>query len=441
MVNCYTETVSTDYDTSDRLYFEPITPEDVLEIIDTERSNGTLHGVIVQFGGQTPLKLAAPLEKADVPILGTSPDAIDLAEDRNRFKLLLDRLKLKQPENGIAYSVEQARLIAADLGYPFVVRPSYVLGGRAMQIIREESQLGDYLLGTLPELVPHDVKARYPNDKTGQINTVLGKNPLLFDRYLSDATEVDVDCLADGIDTHIAGIMEHIEEAGIHSGDSACSLPPHTLDARTIAELERQSRELALALQVGGLMNVQYAIKDGEIHVLEVNPRASRTVPFVAKVVGMPVAKIAARIMAGEKLADFDLKKRKLGHVGVKESVFPFARFPGVDTVLGPEMRSTGEVMGIDRSFEVAFAKSQLGGGTRVPRKGTVFVSVREIDKTRIADAVRLLFSLGFKLMAKSGTQRFLADKGVPTEKGNRVLEERLEIVHASSNGQVQVDV
>src|SRR5512132_2830223 len=381
MVNCNPETVSTDYDTSDRLYFEPLTPEDVLEIIDTERSNGTLHGVIVQFGGQTPLKLAESLEKANVPILGTSPDAIDLAEDRNRFKHLLDQLKLKQPENGIAYSVEQARLIAADLGYPFVVRPSYVLGGRAMQIIREEQQLGDYLLGTLPELVPHDVKARYPNDKTGQINTVLGKNPLLFDRYLSDATEVDVDCLCDGKDTFIVGIMEHIEEAGIHSGDSACSLPPHSLDAAIIAELERQTRELALGLDVVGLMNVQYAIKDGEIHVLEVNTRASRTVPFVAKVIGMPVAKIAARIMAGESLASFNLAPMHYKHRAVKEAVFPFARFPGVDTVLGPEMRSTGEVMGIDRSFEVAFAKSQLGGGTRVPRKGTVFVAMRDADK------------------------------------------------------------
>src|ERR1041384_4828192 len=373
MVNCNPETVSTDYDTSDRLYFEPLTPEDVLEIIDTERSNGTLHGVIVQFGGQTPLKLADPLEKADVPILGTSPDAIDLSEDRNRFKLLLDRLKLRQPENGIAYSVEQARLIAADLGYPFVVRPSYVLGGRAMQIIREEGQLGDYLLGTLPELVPHDVKARYPNDKTGQINTVLGKNPLLFDRYLSDATEVDVDCLADGKDTFIAGIMEHIEEAGIHSGDSACSLPPHTLSVETIAELERQTRALALALKVGGLMNVQYAIKDGTIYVLEVNPRASRTVPFVAKVIGLPVAKIAARIMAGEPLASFNLTPPRFDHVGVKEAVFPFARFPGVDTVLGPEMKSTGAVMGLDFDYSIAFAKSQLGGGAGVPNPGTAF--------------------------------------------------------------------
>jgi len=439
MVNCNPETVSTDYDTSDRLYFEPLTPEDVLEIIDTERSNGTLHGVIVQFGGQTPLKLAESLEKADVPILGTSPDAIDLAEDRNRFKLLLDRLKLRQPQNGIAYSVEQARLIAADLGYPFVVRPSYVLGGRAMQIIREESQLGDYLLGTLPELVPHDVKARYPNDKTGQINTVLGKNPLLFDRYLTDAIEVDVDCLADGKDTFIAGIMEHIEEAGIHSGDSACSLPPHSLDAKTIAELERQTRALALALNVGGLMNVQYAIKDGDIYVLEVNPRASRTVPFVAKVIGLPVAKIAARIMAGESLTSLNLKPPSFEHIGVKEAVFPFARFPGVDTVLGPEMKSTGEVMGLDRSFDVAFAKSQIGGGTSLPRAGTVFVSMRDSDKPRIVDAVKLLEKLGFKVIATGGTQRYLSRNGVESEKINKVLEGRPHIVDRIKNGGVQL--
>src|SRR5580693_2398342 len=439
MINCNPETVSTDYDTADRLYFEPLTAEDVLEIVDTERKNGRLAGVIVQFGGQTPLKLARALEAADVPILGTSPDAIDLAEDRDRFKRVLDKLRLKQPKNGIAYSVEQARLVAADLDLPLVVRPSYVLGGRAMQIIREDNQLSDYLLGTLPELVPGDVKARYPNDKTGQINTVLGTNPLLFDRYLSDAIEVDVDCLSDGKDTFIVGIMEHIEEAGIHSGDSACSLPPHSLDAPMIAELERQTRELALGLDVVGLMNVQYAIKDGDIYVLEVNPRASRTVPFVAKVMGIPVAKIAARLMAGEKLADFGLKKKKLGHVGVKESVFPFARFPGVDTVLGPEMRSTGEVMGIDRSFEVAFAKSQIGGGTRVPRKGTVFVSVRESDKTRTVDAVRLLHELGFKVLATSGTQRFLTDHGVPAEKVNKVLEGRPHIVDAITNGDIQL--
>jgi carbamoyl-phosphate synthase large subunit len=439
MVNCNPETVSTDYDTSDRLYFEPLTPEDVLEIIDTERSNGTLHGVIVQFGGQTPLKLAEPLEKANVPILGTSPDAIDLAEDRNRFKLLLDRLKLRQPENGIAYSVEQARLVAADLGYPFVVRPSYVLGGRAMQIIREEQQLGDYLLETLPELVPHDVKARYPNDKTGQINTVLGKNPLLFDRYLSDAIEVDVDCLADGKDTFIAGIMEHIEEAGIHSGDSACSLPPHSLSPEMIGKLESQTRALALALNVGGLMNVQYAIKDGDIYVLEVNPRASRTVPFVAKVIGLPVAKLAARIMAGESLKSLKLKAPKFDHIGVKEAVFPFARFPGVDTILGPEMKSTGEVMGLDRSFDVAFAKSQIGGGTNLPRKGTVFVSMRDSDKPRILETVKLLEKLGFKVIATGGTQRYLSQEGVATEKVNKVLEGRPHIVDAIKNGGVQL--
>jgi len=439
MINCNPETVSTDYDTADRLYFEPLTQEDVLEIIDTERSNGTLHGVIVQFGGQTPLKLAHALEEAKVPILGTSPEAIDLAEDRDRFKRVLDKLQLKQPKNGIAYSVEQARLIAGELGYPLVVRPSYVLGGRAMQIIREEGQLGDYLLGTLPELVPNDVKARYPNDKTGQINTVLGKNPLLFDRYLSDAVEVDVDCLADGKDTFVVGIMEHIEEAGIHSGDSACALPPHSLSAATLAELERQTRALALGLDVGGLMNVQYAIKNGDIYVLEVNPRASRTVPFVAKVIGKPVAKIAARVMAGESLASFKLTSQPLDHIGVKESVFPFARFPGVDTVLGPEMKSTGEVMGLDKSFAIAFAKSQLGGGTRVPRKGTVFVSVRDEDKVRILDAVRLLASAGFKVIATSGTQRFLADNGVPTEKVNKVLEGRPHIVDAITNGEVQL--
>ncbi len=445
MINCNPETVSTDYDTSDRLYFEPLTAEDVLEIIDTERANGTLHGVIVQFGGQTPLKLAEALERANVPILGTSPDMIDLAEDRDRFKHLLDRLGLKQPSNGIAYSVEQARLVAADLGFPIVVRPSYVLGGRAMQIIRDEEQLGDYLLGTLPELVPHDVKARYPNDKTGQINTVLGKNPLLFDRYLSDATEVDVDCLADGKDTFIAGIMEHIEEAGIHSGDSACSLPPHNLKPAAVAALDRQTRELALALKVGGLMNVQYAIKDGDIYVLEVNPRASRTVPFVAKVVGLPVAKIAARIMAGETLASFALGPSSFAagaatHTGVKEAVFPFARFgEKVDTVLGPEMKSTGEVMGIDRSFEIAFVKSQLGGGARLPREGTVFVSVRDADKERVIEAIRTLARIGFKVIATSGTQRFLAERGVAAERILKASEGRPNIVDAIKNGRVQL--
>lgn len=439
MVNCNPETVSTDYDTSDRLYFEPLTAEDVLEILETEKQAGTLHGVIVQFGGQTPLKLAHALEEAGIPILGTTPDAIDLAEDRDRFKRLLDKLHLKQPKNGIAYSVEQSRMIAAELGLPFVVRPSYVLGGRAMAIIRDEVMFEDYLLGTLPSLIPSEVKAKYPNDKTGQINTVLGKNPLLFDRYLSDAIEVDVDCLCDGKDAFIAGIMEHIEEAGIHSGDSACSLPPRSLSPELIAELERQSKAMALALDVGGLMNVQYAIKDGDIYVLEVNPRASRTVPFVAKVIGQPIAKIAARLMAGEKLASFDLKQEKLQHVGVKEAVFPFARFPGVDVLLGPEMRSTGEVIGLDRSFDVAFAKSQLGAGSKVPVKGTVFVSVRDEDKPRILPAMAMLAELGFQIVATGGTLRLLQEHGIRASKINKVLEGRPHVVDAIKNGEIQL--
>jgi carbamoyl-phosphate synthase large subunit len=439
MINCNPETVSTDYDTSDRLYFEPLTAEDVLAILDKEREQGTLKGVIVQFGGQTPLKLARAIELSGAPILGTSVDSIDLAEDRDRFKRLLDKLGLKQPKNGIAYSVEQSRLIAAQLGLPLVVRPSYVLGGRAMAIIRDQTAFDNYLLDTLPGLVPSDVKARYPNDKTGQINTVLGANPLLFDRYLSDATEIDVDALCDGRDVVVAGIMEHIEEAGIHSGDSACSLPPRSLSPEMIARLEAQTRKLALALDVGGLMNVQYALKDGEIYVLEVNPRASRTVPFVAKVIGQPIAKIAARLMAGEELASFEFKFEAIDHVGVKEAVFPFARFPGVDTVLGPEMRSTGEVMGLDRSFDIAFAKSQLGGGTSVPRSGTVFVSVRDVDKPRILETVRRLLALGFKIQATGGTTRFLQAHDVPALKINKVSEGRPHIVDAIKNGSIQL--
>ncbi len=439
MVNCNPETVSTDYDTSDRLYFEPLTAEDVIEILDLERSRGELHGVIVQFGGQTPLKLANALEEAGIPILGTSPDMIDLAEDRDRFKRLLDKLGLKQPNNGIAYSVEQARLVAGELGFPLVVRPSYVLGGRAMAILRDEGQLNDYLFDTLPALVPQDIKIRYPNDKTGQINTLLGKNALLFDGYLSDAVEVDVDALADGEDVFICGIMEHIEEAGIHSGDSACSLPPRSLTPDIIAELERQTTQLAKALQVGGLMNVQYAIKESVIYLLEVNPRASRTVPFVAKVIGTPIAKIAARVMAGEKLASFGLEKRELNHIGVKESVFPFARFPGVDIVLGPEMRSTGEVMGLDKDFGVAFAKSQLGSGAAVPTAGAVFVSVRDGDKARILPTMRSLVEMGFALKATSGTQRFLAEHGVACDRINKVLEGRPHVVDAIKNGGIQL--
>ncbi|PNG26079.1 carbamoyl-phosphate synthase large subunit [Methylocella silvestris] len=439
MVNCNPETVSTDYDTSDRLYFEPLTMEDVLEILAKEGEAGKLKGVIVQFGGQTPLKLAEGLQRAGIPILGTSVDSIDLAEDRDRFKRLLDKIGLKQPKNGIAYSVEQSRIVASDLGLPLVVRPSYVLGGRAMAIIRDHGEFDDYLLGVLPGLVPSDVKARYPNDKTGQINTVLGKNPLLFDRYLSDAVEVDVDALSDGTDVYICGVMEHIEEAGIHSGDSACSLPPRSLSPDMIAKLEAQTRDLALALGVGGLMNVQYALKDGEIYVLEVNPRAARTVPFVAKVIGVPIAKIAARIMAGESLASFGLTPPRFDHVGVKESVFPFARFPGVDTVLGPEMRSTGEVMGLDRSFAVAFAKSQLGGGTNVPTSGAVFVSVRDADKQRVLGTMKLLAGLGFRILATGGTARFLLAEGVAAQRTNKVSEGRPHVVDLIKNGSVQL--
>jgi len=433
MVNCNPETVSTDYDTSDRLYFEPLTAEDVIEIIDTERSNGTLHGVIVQFGGQTPLKLAEPLEKANVPILGTSPDAIDLAEDRDRFKTLLETLKLKQPQSGIATSPKEASKIAEGIGYPIVIRPSYVLGGRAMEIVHDGPQLDRYLVRLSADL-------NRPSELA-----VSKKRPLLIDRYLTDAIEVDVDCLCDGKDTYIAGIMEHIEEAGIHSGDSACALPPHSLPLETIAELERQTRSLALTLNVGGLMNVQYAIKGGEIYVLEVNPRASRTVPFVAKVIGLPVAKIAARVMAGEKLKDFKLPAlsfdlKRFRHVGVKEAVFPFARFGDrVDTVLGPEMKSTGEVMGLDRDYSVAFAKSQLGGGARLPKTGTVFVSVRDSDKPRILSAMRTLRTLGFDVMATSGTQRYLAEHGVEAARINKVAEGRPHIVDAIKNGRVQL--
>jgi carbamoyl-phosphate synthase large subunit len=427
MVNCNPETVSTDYDTSDRLYFEPLTEEDVLEIVATERRNGTLLGVIVQFGGQTPLKLAAALERAEVPILGTSPDAIDLAEDRDRFKRLLDKLQIRQPRSGIATSPTAARAIAEEIGYPIMIRPSYVLGGRAMEIIHDAAQLGRYVARLAGDL-----------DRPSEL-AVSDRRPLLIDRYLSDAIEVDVDCIADGRNTFIAGIMEHIEEAGIHSGDSACALPPHSLSPATIAELERQTRALALALNVVGLMNVQYAIKNGDIYVLEVNPRASRTVPFVAKVIGTPVAKIAARVMTGEPLANFDLKPPAPRHVGVKEAVFPFARFPGVDTVLGPEMRSTGEVMGIDRTFELAFAKSQIGGGARLPRAGTVFVSVRDADKERILVPVKLLTQLGFKVVATSGTQRYLSANGIHATRINKQLEGRPHIVDAIKNGEIQL--
>jgi carbamoyl-phosphate synthase large subunit len=418
MINCNPETVSTDYDTSDRLYFEPLTSEDVLEIIHTEQKSGTLEGVIVQFGGQTPLKLAVPLEEAGVRILGTTPDAIDLAEDRDRFARLLKKLQLQQPLNGIAKSPAEARKIAETIGFPVVIRPSYVLGGRAMEIVHDPAQLERYMAEAV---------------------TVSGKSPVLIDSYLSDAIEVDVDALADRRSVFVAGVMEHIEEAGIHSGDSACALPPHSLTSKTIAELERQSGELARALNVVGLMNVQFALKDGIIYVLEVNPRASRTVPFVAKVIGEPIAKIAARLMAGESLDSFGLRPRRLGHIGVKEAVFPFNRFPGVDTLLGPEMRSTGEVMGLDRDYAIAFAKSQLGAGSKVPLEGTAFVSVKDSDKPRILSAVKQLHGLGFRIIGTGGTQRFLASHGVPSEKVNKVLEGRPHIVDALKNGEVHL--
>ncbi|WP_319774335.1 carbamoyl-phosphate synthase large subunit [Breoghania sp.] len=418
MVNCNPETVSTDYDTSDRLYFEPLTGEDVLEIIRVEQSRGTLLGVIVQFGGQTPLKLAQALTEAGVPILGTSPDKIDLAEDRDRFQKLLHELDLKQPENGIAHSVEEAHAIIAKIGFPTVIRPSYVLGGRGMEIVRDQEHF-----------------ERYINEAV----VVSGKSPVLLDRYLSNAVEVDVDALCDGKDVFICGIMEHIEEAGIHSGDSACALPPHSLSPDIIRQLEEQTRAMALALEVGGLMNVQYAIKDDTIYVLEVNPRASRTVPFVAKTIGLPVAKIAARVMAGESLASFDLHKSELKHVAVKEAVFPFARFPGVDTVLGPEMRSTGEVMGLDRAYPVAFAKSQLGAGVKLPTEGKVFISLRDADKPRILETAKILTQCGFEIIATGGTQRFLEEKGISCLKINKVLEGRPHIVDAIKNGEVQL--
>ncbi|WP_374626788.1 carbamoyl-phosphate synthase large subunit, partial [Devosia sp.] len=439
MVNCNPETVSTDYDTSDRLYFEPLTEEDVIEILETEKSNGTLHGVIVQFGGQTPLNLADAVERAGVPILGTQPASIDLAEDRDLFSKLISRLELTQPKNGIAYSLEQARIVAERLGYPLVIRPSYVLGGRAMQIVHSPSEFETYVQGTLTSLVPPDILIRYPNDKTGQINSVLSDNPLLFDGYLSRAIEIDVDCLCDGKDVFVCGIMEHIEEAGIHSGDSACSLPPMHLSDAVIAELKRQTTELALSLKVGGLMNVQYALKDETIYILEVNPRASRTVPFVAKVIGAPIAKIASRIMAGESLRSFNLTEKKLDHIAIKEAVFPFNRFPGVDTVLGPEMKSTGEVIGLDTNYPIAFAKSQLGAGSKVPREGTVFVSVRDDDKPLILGFCRRLEQAGFRIVATSGTHKYLVENSIAATKVNKVLEGRPHIVDAMKNGGIQL--
>ncbi len=422
MVNCNPETVSTDYDTSDRLYFEPLTAESVIEIARKEETRGTVAGVILQFGGQTPLKLAGPLGEAGVRILGTPPDAIDLAEDRERFQALLRRLGLRQPVNGTARDAGEAVRVAGEIGYPVVIRPSYVLGGRAMEIVHDRSGLVRYIENAVE---------------------VSGDTPVLIDSYLREAIEVDVDAIRDAEDgIHVAGIMEHIEEAGIHSGDSACSLPPHSLSGETVAELRRQTAALASELGVVGLMNVQFAIKDGIIHVLEVNPRASRTVPFVAKATGLPVAKVAARVMAGERLEDVlgDHPVVPPGrHVAVKEAVFPFAKFPGVDVILGPEMKSTGEVMGVDSDFGRAFAKSQLGTNMPVPLEGTAFISVRDRDKPAVTELARQLLDMGFGLVATTGTAAALNAAGVAARTVKKVHEGRPHIVDAMISGDIHL--
>ena len=416
MVNCNPETVSTDYDTSDRLYFEPLTEEDVLELIEVERSKGDLLGVIVQFGGQTPLRLASALEDNGIKILGTPSDALDRAEDRERFKALVEKLGLLQPRNAIVSTAKEAEDAADSVGYPVVLRPSNVLGGRGMEIVTDKADL-----------------RRYVNEAV----KVSGKSPLLIDQYLRDAIEVDVDAICDGNDVYVAAVMEHIEEAGVHSGDSACSLPPYSLSDKIVAELERQTKVLALELGVVGLMNVQYAVKDGDVYLIEVNPRASRTVPFVAKAIGIPVANIAAKVMAGHKLTDFDLTRKNRDHIAVKEAVFPFARFPGVDTVLGPEMRSTGEVMGLAKTFGMAFAKSQLGGGVILPSSGTAFISVKDGDKDAMIPMAEGLIKLGFTVIATGGTAEFLQEKGLDVERVKKVSEGRPHIVDAIKNGQI----
>ena len=439
MINCNPETVSTDYDTSDRLYFEPLTFEHVMEILRVEQENGTLHGVIVQFGGQTPLKLANALHEAGIPILGTTPDAIDLAEDRERFQQLVQKLGLKQPHNGIASTDTEAFDIAKEIGFPLVIRPSYVLGGRAMEIVRDQAQLERYI---------------------SEAVVVSGDSPVLLDSYLSGAVEVDVDCLSDGKDTHVAGIMQHIEEAGVHSGDSACSLPPYSLSDAMIAEIRMQTEALAKALNVVGLMNIQFAVKDETVYLIEVNPRASRTVPFVAKATDSAIASIAARLMAGEPLSNFPLREPypaaenpmdvlpmgdaftladpKTPWFSVKEAVLPFARFPGVDTILGPEMRSTGEVMGWDRSFPRAFLKAQMGAGTNLPMQGTVFISIKDDDKTSdMLEAGKTLISLGFTIVGTRGTAAWLVENGIACEVVNKVYEGGLTIVDRLKDGHI----
>jgi carbamoyl-phosphate synthase large subunit len=446
MVNCNPETVSTDYDTSDRLYFEPLTFEHVMEILRVEQENGTLHGVIVQFGGQTPLKIAQALQDEGIPILGTTPDMIDLAEDRERFADLVQNLGLKQPHNGIAHSDAEALEIASDIGFPLVIRPSYVLGGRAMEIVRDRSQLERYI---------------------SEAVVVSGDSPVLLDSYLSGAVELDVDALSDGTDVHVAGIMQHIEEAGVHSGDSACSLPPYSLSKEIIAQVEVQTKALAKALNVVGLMNIQFAVKRNpegveEIFLIEVNPRASRTVPFVAKATDSAIASIAARIMAGEPLSNFPLRAPydadtryndtlplgdpmtladpNMPWFSVKEAVLPFARFPGVDTILGPEMRSTGEVMGWDRDFPRAFLKAQMGAGTMLPRTGNAFLSIKDADKTAdVIVAARILTEQTFTIVATRGTASWLAEHNIPCQTVNKVYEGRPDITDMMKDEQIHL--
>ena len=418
MVNCNPETVSTDPETSDRLYFEPLTAEDVLEIVARESERGELLGVIVQLGGQTPLKLAAELQRAGVPILGTSPDSIDLAEDRERFAKLVARLGLKQPANGIARSRDEALNVATRIGYPVLLRPSYVLGGRGMEVVDGPEQLDHYIATAV---------------------AVSGASPVLIDRYLRDAVEVDVDAISDGSEVVVAGVMQHIEEAGVHSGDSACAIPPHSLPDAVVGEIERQTAALARALNVKGLMNVQFAVQGEDVYLIEVNPRASRTVPFVAKAIGRPVAKIAARVMTGEKLSEFAPIDRRIPYIAVKQPVFPFVRFPGSDPVLGPEMRSTGEVMGIDRDFDTAFSKALLAGGIHLPQSGTVFVSVKDGDKQHIVPAVEAMVELGFSIIATGGTAEYLSEAGLPVSPVNKVAQGRPHIVDRIRDGDVQL--
>ncbi len=416
MVNCNPETVSTDYDTSDRLYFEPLTGEDVLSLVRREQENGELIGVNVQFGGQTPLRLAKFLQDENVPIIGTSPDMIDLAEDRERFQNLLQKLNLKQPQNYIAYSALEVANHIIQLGFPFVVRPSYVLGGKGMAIIYDQEYLYKYLQ---------------------DYAEVFDTGPLLLDKFLTDAVEVDVDALCDGEEVFVAGIMQHIEEAGIHSGDSACSIPPYSLSDQTIEEIKQATIKLALALNVKGLMNVQFAVQNNQLYVLEVNPRASRTVPFVAKATKIPMAKIATLIMVGRKLSEFNLQYKKPNYFAVKEVVFPFARFNNVDIVLGPEMKSTGEVMGIDRTFALAFAKAQIAAGVKLPTAGMAFISVKNSDKQIACEIAKKLIDIGFEIVATMGTANFLNQQNIKTRIVNKVAEGKPHIVDMIANKEI----